>query len=377
MTAHAARRRGRSRFLLVALAAAGAIGVPAARYAWAQPKPADEVAPRPVADIEKELVAARDAVGEAIPGMDALLDDARRATIAPKAIPAMRRMARLLDEYARAEPRAKEPIGHAMLELRAMMALMDDAESADYLSRLSVSRDPFEATNAKAWQVVGRWVRARKDAAAQEKLLDEMRRLAGDQPANPMLAQVAALLADSAATPLIAQSVEQMVATGLTSEMAKELSAQLASKRKLNALVDQPLVIEGATADGGKFSTAQWKGKVVLVDFWATWCPPCRAELPELKKFYAEHHDKGLEIIGVSSDREAGELKAFLAKNPDMPWPHLFEPASPGWHPLTDKFGITSIPTVFVIDRNGVVRTVKGRENYKELVPKLLEEKAK
>ena len=137
---------------------------------------------------------------------------------------------------------------------------------------------------------------------------------------------------------------------------------------------DKPLVIEGIKLDGAKFSTADWKGKVVLVDFWATWCPPCIAELPKLKKFYADNHEKGLEVLGVSNDREAEDLKIYLTQNKDMPWPQLFDGTKPGWHPLTEKFGIEGIPTMFLIDKKGIVRTINGREKYEEMVPKLLAE---
>jgi hypothetical protein len=77
----------------------------------------------------------------------------------------------------------------------------------------------------------------------------------------------------------------------------------------------------------------------------------------------------------VSCDNEAENLTAFLEKNKDMPWPHLFDPKTPGWHPLATEFGITGIPTMFLIDKKGVVRSVKARENFEEMIPKLLEEK--
>lgn len=93
-----------------------------------------------------------------------------------------------------------------------------------------------------------------------------------------------------------------------------------------------------------------------------------------MKKVYAEFHAKGLEIVGVSCDRDVDDLKGFLSQNADMPWPQLFEPGKPGWHPLAEEFGIDGIPTMFLIDKKGVVRSVTARENYKELIPKLLAE---
>jgi len=136
----------------------------------------------------------------------------------------------------------------------------------------------------------------------------------------------------------------------------------------------KPVVVEGVTIDGKRFSTAQWKGKVVLVDFWATWCVPCREELPHTKQLYAAMHDKGFEIVGVSSDEAAEALERFLAANPDITWPQLFDRDNPGDSPLGDKFEIDGYPTVLLLDRRGVLRFA-GTKVSERMVRKLLDEK--
>ena len=115
---------------------------------------------------------------------------------------------------------------------------------------------------------------------------------------------------------------------------------------------------------------------MVLVDFWATWAKPCREDLPKLKKLYAQYHDKGLEIVGVSCDNDAADLKKFLDQNKDMPWPQIFDPASPGWHAVAQQYGINVVPTRFLIDRKGVLRSVDPQANYDTLIPQLLTEPA-
>jgi thiol-disulfide isomerase/thioredoxin len=104
---------------------------------------------------------------------------------------------------------------------------------------------------------------------------------------------------------------------------------------------------------GEPLSIARFKGKVVLIDFWATWCPPCREELPNVLAAYEKYHDKGFEIIGVSLDQDENTLKSFI-KEKGMVWPQYFD--GKGWgSKLGQKYGIDSIPMTFLLDREGKI----------------------
>ncbi len=105
--------------------------------------------------------------------------------------------------------------------------------------------------------------------------------------------------------------------------------------------------------DGKPLSIAAYKGKVVLVDFWATWCGPCIAELPNVLKTFSKYHDKGLEIVGISLDSDKDKLTKFIADK-KMTWPQYFD--GQGWkNKLAAKYGVNSIPATYLLDKDGMI----------------------
>jgi thiol-disulfide isomerase/thioredoxin len=104
------------------------------------------------------------------------------------------------------------------------------------------------------------------------------------------------------------------------------------------------------TLDGSHFNLDDMGGRVVLIDFWATWCGPCKEELPHMKKIAKEFAGQPLVIISISWDSDEAKWKDFIAKN-DMTW-QQYRDAN---HKLSERFGINAIPHYFTIDSDGVL----------------------
>jgi thiol-disulfide isomerase/thioredoxin len=105
--------------------------------------------------------------------------------------------------------------------------------------------------------------------------------------------------------------------------------------------------------NGATLSVAGSRGKVTLVDFWATWCGPCRAEMPNVIAAYQKYHSRGFDVIGVSLDEHQYAVANFTSSQ-GMPWPQYFD--GKGWeNKLAKQYGVQSIPMSYLLDRNGVI----------------------
>ncbi len=313
------------------------------------------------------LISSTQAIQAALPRVGLLRDPQQREKRAPIVVP-------LLKDYLVKEhsvivknPRNANILAGNDVERRAELLVFGESDQIP----------EFPDAHVQVVKVVSEFILADRNRQAAI-VSDTVAKLKADPLDLQSTLQAVVLhhTADAAAPEL-----DQQVMTALNAHIAARLAARKAmvpaSKALTTALLNKPLTLQSTLVDGKAFSTDAWKGKVVLVDFWATWCGPCKAGLPHVKEIYKTYHSQGLEIIGVSNDYAAKALTSFLKNDPEMAWPQFFDEKaadSHSWNALSAKFGVDTIPRMFLIDKQGICRSITARQDMDVLIPKLLAE---
>ncbi|MSU80244.1 MAG: redoxin domain-containing protein [Gemmataceae bacterium] len=125
-------------------------------------------------------------------------------------------------------------------------------------------------------------------------------------------------------------------------------------------LVGNTMEVKGKLIDGKDFDLKNLKGKVVLVDFWATWCGPCVQEIPHVKSLYEKYNKRGFEVVGISLDNTEDAVRKFN-ETQKLPWGSIFNDSQKRGESLADYYGVQSIPLAILVDRDGRVVSLNAR----------------
>lgn len=218
-------------------------------------------------------------------------------------------------------------------------------------------------TDAAGFAAAFRWAKTHfKGGDFNDTAVDELWQLAKIYPKNELVGQLFAVAGaqikdDKKAVVFMEKAIETF---GPESEVGQRFKGELSNRK----IIGSQMEINGPTMKGESFNIASLKGKVILVDFWATWCGPCVAELPNVKAVYDKYHDKGFEVVAISLDFKREDLEKFV-KEKELPWTQLIfsEQKDMGWsNPLARKYGVNGIPAMFLIGRDGkvVARNLRG-----------------
>jgi len=157
-----------------------------------------------------------------------------------------------------------------------------------------------------------------------------------------------------------------------TSNLGKYINTFLLTKGATEIGGKAPNFV-GTTPDGKKLSLTQAMGRVTIIDFWASWCRPCRMENPYMVQIYNKYHDQGLNIIGISLDKNKESWLSAI-KDDGLKWQQVSDLKF--WQdPIAKAYGVTAIPQTFILDAKGVIRAKNlRREALEKKIKALMDE---
>lgn len=237
-----------------------------------------------------------------------------------------------------------------------------------FLRRLSSNPRPVVANEAKKMRLINnlqprQWARL-GPSERNEIIADFVADVRDNGPSREyagLLIHLAKELDDTPDSSLAADALNELVPVfrGSDDEVLQKITPHIeATARRLN-LPGNEIEMEGTLIDGTPLDWDSYRGKVVLIDFWATDCGICLVETPRLVEMYRQYRDKGFEVVGVTLDENRDVVEKYLDEA-DIPWPTVFSPT--GWeNSIPEKYAIDAIPRWILVDQEGKVVSMNAR----------------
>ena len=292
---------------------------------------------------------------------------------------------KLLEAESTNVSQATEELLAQTVQLLQQSGFNDDAAALIDSLATTLSANPAQAERAKRYSAHAKIARAdlqskldsvlKGEENAKEKIVAAVKELTSSLPAGRDLLsetyKVAHMLEATGNYEAAQQCFDAISGAfqGVEQEELADAKGLAEKARQRMSLIGQPLTVEGVLADGQPFDWKAYEGKVVLVDFWASWCGPCIEEMPNIKANFEQYHAKGFEVIGVNLNTNPADLKQFLSLQ-DLPWATVTtQDALDGkvteqdWTklPMAAKCGVHSIPFVVLIGKDGKVDSIHVR----------------
>jgi len=294
------------------------------------------------------------------------------------------------DKVLSIEPTDQEAMQGYSFKLQALRMLQElgDADAAKLFSEVidearADSRPEVAAVGIKFFAETGFSNWGTSSGEDQEALLDAIAKYVTQSGSGIEQLQLTMTVVDflgDRQDDELAKRLLNALLPGFQESEDEQVQANLSSlegvTRRIN-LPGQEMELAGTLLDETPLDWSSYRGKVVLVDFWATWCGPCRAEVPNVIKLYHAYHDKGFDVLGISLDNTAEDAKLYI-EQADIPWATMFSTNEDehSWnHPMAVYYGISGIPRAILVDRDGKVVSMNARgKELARLLRKMLGE---